>query len=183
MQNQSLTDKQEKFCREYVIDLNATQAAIRAGYSEKTAGQIGFENLKKPEIENYINELQNDLCKATGVTAIRNILELKKIAYTSAADFKNDWFTIEDFNNLDNDIKSAISEISTSEVILGKGDDGGIKKDIKFKLHDKQRAIEILNKMLGFNSPDKVENTNNSTIEHKGISPIQFVSTQNDKDK
>lgn len=50
----SLTPKQERFVAEYLIDLNATQAAIRAGYSEKTAGQAGFENLKKPEIADAI---------------------------------------------------------------------------------------------------------------------------------
>lgn len=50
----NLTPKQERFVAEYLIDLNATQAAIRAGYSEKTAGQVGFENLKKPEIADAI---------------------------------------------------------------------------------------------------------------------------------
>jgi hypothetical protein len=52
-----LTDKQEMFCKEYVIDLNATQAAIRAGYSGKTAQKIGSENLSKPVIVNRIAEL------------------------------------------------------------------------------------------------------------------------------
>lgn len=51
-----MTIKQRRFCDEYLIDCNATQAAIRAGYSEKTAGSIGDENLKKPEIKSYIDE-------------------------------------------------------------------------------------------------------------------------------
>lgn len=51
-----LTAKQQRFCDEYLIDLNATQAAIRAGYSEKTARQIGTENLSKPSIREYIDE-------------------------------------------------------------------------------------------------------------------------------
>ena len=51
-----LTEKQKRFCDEYLIDLNATQAAIRAGYSQKTAYSIGIENLKKPVIRNYIDE-------------------------------------------------------------------------------------------------------------------------------
>lgn len=51
-----LTDKQKRFCDEYLVDSNATQAAIRAGYCQKTAGQIGNENLKKLEIKNYIEE-------------------------------------------------------------------------------------------------------------------------------
>ena len=51
-----MTDKQKKFCDEYLIDLNATQAAMRAGYSKKTAYSIGDENLRKPELKNYIDE-------------------------------------------------------------------------------------------------------------------------------
>lgn len=51
-----LTAKQQRFCDEYLIDLNATQAAIRAGYSKKTAYSIGVENLKKPELKKYIDE-------------------------------------------------------------------------------------------------------------------------------
>lgn len=57
--SRKLTAKESLFCREYLIDLNASKAAIRAGYSQKTAGIIGFENLKKPKIQNTIQELQN----------------------------------------------------------------------------------------------------------------------------
>lgn len=51
-----MTNRQKRFCDEYLIDCNATQAAIRAGYSKKTARQIGQENLSKPDIKNYIDE-------------------------------------------------------------------------------------------------------------------------------
>lgn len=51
-----MTAKQKRFCDEYLIDLNATQAAIRAGYSEKTARQMGTENLSKPSISEYIQK-------------------------------------------------------------------------------------------------------------------------------
>ena len=50
-----MTPKQKRFCDEYLIDLNATQAAIRSGYSEKTARKIGQENLTKPDIQAYIS--------------------------------------------------------------------------------------------------------------------------------
>lgn len=53
-----LTAKQERFCEEYLIDLNATQAAIRAGYSEKTAGTISNENMQKPAILDQITRLK-----------------------------------------------------------------------------------------------------------------------------
>lgn len=55
-----LNPKQKRFCEEYVKDYNATQSAIRSGYSEKTAGSIGNENLKKPEIQKYIAELTSE---------------------------------------------------------------------------------------------------------------------------
>lgn len=51
-----LTAKQQRFCDEYLIDLNATQAAIRAGYAKKTAHQIGYANLSKPAIDEYIKQ-------------------------------------------------------------------------------------------------------------------------------
>ena len=54
-----LTPKQELFCKEYLIDLNAKQAAIRAGYSPKTAGEQGYENLNKPHLQAYITKAKN----------------------------------------------------------------------------------------------------------------------------
>lgn len=56
-----LRDKQKRFCEEYIVDCNATQAAIRAGYSERTARQIGQENLSKLDIQTYIDELMTDI--------------------------------------------------------------------------------------------------------------------------
>lgn len=56
----ALTDKQEIFCKEYLIDLNATQAAMRAGYSKKTAQRIGSENLSKPLIQEKLQELKSN---------------------------------------------------------------------------------------------------------------------------
>lgn len=72
-----LTPKQQRFVDEYLIDLNATQAAIRAGYSEKTAYSIGDENLKKPDIKKAIEQAQQERQKRTLVTqddVIRGLL-------------------------------------------------------------------------------------------------------------
>lgn len=57
----ALTEKMVRFCNEYLIDLNATQAAIRAGYSEQTAYSIGSENLTKPEIQAYLDVRRNEI--------------------------------------------------------------------------------------------------------------------------
>jgi len=65
----SLTAKQERFCQEYLIDLNATQAAIRAGYSSKSAQVIGSENLSKPMVASRIAELKTGRAEALGIEA------------------------------------------------------------------------------------------------------------------
>lgn len=152
-----LTDKQRRFCEEYVVDWNGTRAAIAAGYSEKTAKQIATENLSKPYLREYIDEIQKDLSKLTGVTATRNILELKKIAYSSITSFKKDWMTEKEFNDLTEEQLACISDIQYQTRTTKEG----TETIVRFKLHDKQRAIEILNKMLGFNESDKLDITTN----------------------
>ena len=64
-----MTEKQKRFCEEYIKDLNAKQAAIRAGYSEKTAYSIGSENLNKPELKMYIDEMLSELQSESIATA------------------------------------------------------------------------------------------------------------------
>jgi len=78
-----LTAKQKLFCHEYLIDLNATQAAIRAGYSKKTAKVIGCENLTKPDILEFINKAKEERIEEVKVDA--NWL-LKRLADESDAD-------------------------------------------------------------------------------------------------
>ena len=75
-----LNEKQKQFCNEYLIDLNATQAAIRAGYSQKTARSIANENLTKPDIQKYIQELQEGIKKRNRISQdeiIQDLIEVK----------------------------------------------------------------------------------------------------------
>lgn len=78
----ALTDKQERFVQEYLVDLNATQAAIRAGYSPETAGAIGAENLKKPQIKARIDREMAEISARTGANRDRVIRELGEIAFS-----------------------------------------------------------------------------------------------------
>lgn len=148
-----LTAKQKRFCEEYVIDWNATRAAKMAGYSEATAYSIGNENLKKPEIQAYIEHIQKDLAKLCGVSAAMIINEAKKLAFTNLSDFKEDWMTEKDFDKLTSEQKAALSEIVYESRITKEG----TNTIVKFKLHDKIKGMELLNKMLGFNSPERIE--------------------------
>ena len=74
-------DKQKLFAEEYIVDFNATQAAIRAGYSEKTAHSIGSENLKKPAIQELISRAIQDRIRRTHITQERVVLELASVAF------------------------------------------------------------------------------------------------------
>lgn len=82
----ALTAKQQAFVAEYLIDLNATQAALRAGYSEKTAGAIGNENLKKHEIQEAISAARKKRAERTEVDQDYVIRKLKEIADKDASD-------------------------------------------------------------------------------------------------
>lgn len=167
-----LTQKQKAFCREYVIDWNATRAAKAAGYSSRSASSIGHENLTKPEIQDYIKEIQKDIAKLAGVSALRNQLELAKLAYSSISTFKEDWLTQKEFENLTEDQRACISEIVTIE---RKDRQGNPITIIKFKLHDKIKAIQTLNQMNGWNAPQKLDHT--SKGEKLEITPVMFFST------
>ncbi len=83
----ALTEKQKRFVAEYLVDLNATQAAIRAGYSEKTAGSVGNENLKKPEIREALQKAIKDRESRTEITQDQVLGELRKVAFAKAADY------------------------------------------------------------------------------------------------
>ena len=76
-----LTAKQQMFVEEYLIDLNATQAAIRAGYSEHTAASVGCENLRKPYIQDAIQIAMKDRAERTQLTADSILKEIATIAY------------------------------------------------------------------------------------------------------
>ena len=87
MEERKLTTKQRRFVEEYIVDYNATQAAIRAGYSENTATVIGGENLRKPYLQAAIHEELEKQSKRTNVTADRIVQELAAMAFERGADW------------------------------------------------------------------------------------------------
>lgn len=157
----SLTEKQKAFCREYIYDWNATRAAKAAGYSEDTAFSIGAENLTKPLIQGYISEIQKDLEKVAGISRLQVINEHLKIARSSIAHLHLTWITRKDFENLTDDQKACIAEISTQvkrfiEYDI-KGEPNNVEVEyVKIKLYDKQKSLDSISKMLGYNEAEKL---------------------------
>jgi len=149
----ALTKKQKRFVQEYLIDLNATQAAIRAGYSTQTAYSIGDENLKKPEIKNAIEKALAERSRRTGVNADRVILELAKIAFVNPTDVINmDEATVRGEANRED--TAAIASVKVKRIPT---DDGDIVER-EVRTYDKIKALELLGKHLGmFTDKFKVE--------------------------
>ena len=83
----ALNAKKNRFVEEYPVDLNATQAAIRAGYSKKTAYSIGQRLLKDVEIQEAIQKAMKDRSKRTGITQDKVVEELGKVAFAEAHDY------------------------------------------------------------------------------------------------
>lgn len=144
-----LTARQEKFCYEYVIDLNATQAALRAGYSEKTAYSSGSRLLKDVEIQKFIQTLQADLEKTAGITALRVLKEHEKIAFSDTGMIREGWMTLKDYEELPKEIKDCIQEVATRVTKYG--------NEVKIKFYDKQRSLDSISRILGFDAATKIE--------------------------
>ena len=136
-----MTKKQKLFCEEYLIDLNATQAAIRAGYSPETAGAIGAENLKKPQIQKAIARAMADRSRRTGVNADRVVMELAKIAFVNAANV----IDADDATLRTNATQEDLAAVQSVKVKTF-GEDG-VEREIK--LADKIKALELLGRHLG----------------------------------
>ena len=146
-----LTDKQKLFCEEYLIDLNATQAAIRAGYSTDTAGVIGCENLKKPNIRTYIDKAMAERSKRIGINQDRVLIELAKLGFINATDVINmNKATV--LANASRDDTAAIQSVKVKTMTTDTGD--MVEREIK--LYDKTKSLELIGKHLGM-FKDKLE--------------------------
>lgn len=87
-----MTLKEISFAENYLCTFNATEAAKAAGYSERSARQIGYENLTKPDIQNYIRERNESNLEKLGITQERVLIELASVAFANVADlFEGDW--------------------------------------------------------------------------------------------
>ena len=146
-----LTAKQKRFIEEYLIDLNATQAAIRAGYSPDTAGAIGHENLHKPEIRARIDKAVAERSKRTGINAERVIMELARIGLVNPGKLINFDEAMVRSDAAEDDL-AAIQSVKVKTIPTEDGDI--VEREVK--LYDKNRALELLGKHLGM-FKDKME--------------------------
>ena len=158
-----MTKKQKRFVEEYLIDLNATQAAIRAGYSPDSAKEIGSENLTKPDIAKAVDQAIAERSRRTGVNADRVVRELAKIAFVNAGEVV-DLDTALLMDKISDDDMAAIQSVKVKTF----GEDG-VEREVK--LADKLKALELLGKHLGL-FKDKVEINGNVKSDMSALSNI-----------
>ncbi|MCE7614207.1 terminase small subunit [Vibrio fluvialis] len=145
----NLTDKQDMFCREYLKDLNATQAAIRAGYSEKTANRIAAENLSKPVIQDRISELKSARIEEVKIDANYVLNRLVEIDQMDALDIINDDGSLKPIRMWPKVWRTYLSGFDLTELWEGQGEDRqqiGLLKKVKWP--DKVKNLELLGKHI-----------------------------------
>ncbi|WP_312158899.1 terminase small subunit [Acinetobacter sp.] len=158
-----LTDKQQRFVDEYLIDLNATQAAIRAGYSEKTAAAIGAENLIKPNIQEAIQVAQARRAERTQIDAEYVLRRLVEIDQMDVLDIMDDQMKIRPVNEWPKVWRQYVVNLENLELSDGEG----CFKKIKWP--DKVKNLELLGRHVSVGAfKDKVE--------HSGKLEIQSLS-------
>lgn len=157
-----LSAKREAFVRAYVAYGNATQAAIAAGYSEKTAKQQGSRLLTDVDIQAAIEDQRAPIMNHYEVTAERVIAELSKIAFSSMGDLMEvdaDGNPQLRLDGLTDQQKAAIAEFQTDS--LSRGEGTSIIK-VKVKMHDKLSALEKLGRQLGMFGGKAEDDRNNA---------------------
>lgn len=165
-QEKELTEQNTKFCEEFVK--NGKQAySYKLAYpdvkDDNVAGACASKLLRKANIKTYIEELQKDLAITSGISRLRVLREYESIAFSSIAHMHETWTVRKEFDKLTDEQKACISEIKTrTSLVIGSDEIAREVEEIHIKLYDKQKALESISKMLGYNEPDKTEIT-----EHK----------------
>ncbi|EMJ4069557.1 terminase small subunit [Pseudomonas aeruginosa] len=149
----ALTKKQRLFVDEYLIDLNATQAAIRAGYSTRRATEIGYQLLQRPEVAQAIQAAMAERSKRTEVEADYVIRRLREIDEMDVLDILEDDGSFRSIRDWPKAWRQFLSGIEIAELFEGRGDDrriAGVLRKVKWP--DKLRNLELLSRHVGTES-------------------------------
>ncbi len=156
-----LNEKQKRFCREYLIDMNGTQAAIRAGYAPNTAKVQASRLLTNANIDQYLKALKSELAERLNITAERVIEELARIGFSNVQDFVDDGNIIRDLKDMHREQIAPVAGIKVIEVV----GESGSKTTTELKFHDKVSALEKLGRHLGiFEKDNNQQKANMPTV-------------------
>ncbi len=145
---------QLRFCQEYVIDLNGSAAAVRAGYSEKSSRELASKLLTKANIKKKIQDLQDKLAEKTGVSAEEIINELKKCGFSNIQDYIKGGNLVVDLSKIPREQAAAVEAIKIEETITMVNDKPVTRVKTTFKMVDKISALEKLGRHAGIFEKD-----------------------------
>ena len=164
-----LSQKQQAFCREYLVDLNATQAAIRAGYAPKRAYAMGHENLKKPEIAATIQAAMSKRAEKAEVDAEWVLKRLAQDATADVADLYDENGNLKPINDWPMAWRTGlVAGIDTVQERVGTDPEGKPEFAVvrKVRLADRTKLIELLGKHVDIGAfKDRVEHSGKLTLE------------------
>ncbi len=148
-----LTRKQELFVAEYLVDLNATAAAKRAGYSEKSAAGIGKENCLKPYIAKALAEQQRARLAKVDLTSERVLEEIRRVCFANICDFLDDSGAPKLLSAMSEEQKASVLSL---EVVIknAAAGDGHTDRVFKIRLFDKLKALELAARHLRLLEPE-----------------------------
>jgi len=158
-----LTARQKAFCKEYLIDLNATQAAIRAGYNEKNANKVSARMLTNVDIQVEISKALEAREKRTEITSDKVLTELSLLGFSDLAHYLDvntaGLVKVKSLNDLPPGISKAIKKIK-QKTSIRYGADGATIQDawLEVELYDKPRALELIGNHLGMFAKKGSEN-------------------------
>jgi len=148
-----MTEKQIFFCKEYIIDLNATKSAIRSGYSPDSAKTIAHELLAKEEVQSEIQRLCNERAARLEISSDDVLREFHSIGMSNIKDFVNGDFEVRNLDEVDFVKAKAIKSIKKT-VTEG---DFGVKTVVELQLHDKVAGLSSIGKHIGFFATDNAQ--------------------------
>jgi phage terminase small subunit len=161
----ALTAREEEFCRQYLVDLNAAAAARRAGVAEKSANRRGYQMLERIGVKERISELQAERAERTRVKADDVIREIARLAFSDVRKLFAANGRALSTSEWDEDIAPAVASIEVVKRNLVSGDDQS-DEVLKIRVWDKPKALEMLSKHLGLL---------NERIEHQGEITFRWV--------
>lgn len=159
-----LTAKQEKFCRKFIECGNASKA-YRFAYDTKTKRDetvwtAASKLLNDSKVTQRIEFLKNNLAEASGITALQIVREHQRIAFRDATKFRKGWMTLKEFEQLTPDERACIKRIDTKQTKRMTADgEEVIDEYVRIECYDKQKSLESLANLLGYNQPARVEVT------------------------
>ena len=159
---EGLTEKQKRFCEEYMIDMNATQSAIRSGYSESTAGSIGSENLTKPYIQEYLSVLKKEVSERNKITVDECVSMLANMARFDVSDIYDDKGVLKPISEIPKESRMVIESIETDEMRV----EGMVVSETKKLKLSSRRAniIELMKYLGGYEIDNKQKTQSNVTV-------------------